>query len=174
MGFAWADKIVAAGALAGIVTSLMGSLLGQARIYVTLGRQHLLPPWLVRARQMQAAQELVAMHAHINGSLSLPLSLIAVCQCMRSNSPRCAANHTVHPITGVLVVCRDNGSAGPCGPWQRHTTKRNIHHHVSHLLSLHDTPVPPTLIFLTHAAAPTVSLVLQLARGEPSWGVVPS
>ncbi len=29
------------------MTSLLGSLLGQSRVYVTLGRQHLLPPWLV-------------------------------------------------------------------------------------------------------------------------------
>jgi amino acid transporter len=43
----WAEKIVSIGALAGIVTSLLGSLLGQARIYVTLGRQYLLPAWLV-------------------------------------------------------------------------------------------------------------------------------
>ena len=47
VGWGWADKIVSLGALAGIATSLLGSLLGQARIYVTLGRQYLLPPWLV-------------------------------------------------------------------------------------------------------------------------------
>jgi amino acid transporter len=49
VGLGWADRIVAGGALTGIATSLLGSLLGQARIYVTLGRQHLLPAWLVRA-----------------------------------------------------------------------------------------------------------------------------
>lgn len=47
VGMHWARIIVALGALAGILTSLLGSLLGQARIYVTLGRQQLLPPWLV-------------------------------------------------------------------------------------------------------------------------------
>ncbi len=47
-GLGWADKVVSFGALTGILTSLMGSLLGQARIYVTLGRQYLVTPWLVR------------------------------------------------------------------------------------------------------------------------------
>ena len=47
VGLGWARIIVAGGALAGITTSLLGSLLGQARIYVTLGRAHLLPPWIV-------------------------------------------------------------------------------------------------------------------------------
>jgi len=47
VGMGWAGKVVSAGALMGIVTALIGSLLGQARIYVTLGRQHLLSPWLV-------------------------------------------------------------------------------------------------------------------------------
>jgi APA family basic amino acid/polyamine antiporter len=44
---AWATRVVAAGALAGIVTALFGSMLGQARTYVTMGRQHMLPAWLV-------------------------------------------------------------------------------------------------------------------------------
>ncbi|KAL6751059.1 amino acid permease-domain-containing protein [Haematococcus lacustris] len=48
VGLDWADKIIAGGAITGIVTSLLGSLLGQARIYVTLGRQHLLPKWLAQ------------------------------------------------------------------------------------------------------------------------------
>jgi amino acid transporter len=33
---------------AGIVTSLLVSLLGQARIYVVLGREQLLPSWFAR------------------------------------------------------------------------------------------------------------------------------
>ncbi|KAG2487845.1 hypothetical protein HYH03_013562 [Edaphochlamys debaryana] len=48
VGLGWAQRIVAAGALTGIITSLLGSLLGQARIYVTLGRQALAPAWLAR------------------------------------------------------------------------------------------------------------------------------
>eukprot|EP00198_Chlamydomonas_reinhardtii_P000349 XP_001689684.1 cationic amino acid transporter 2 [Chlamydomonas reinhardtii] len=44
VGLGWAQRIVAAGALTGIVTSL----LGQARIYVTLGRQSLAPAWLAK------------------------------------------------------------------------------------------------------------------------------
>jgi hypothetical protein len=43
----WATRVVAAGALTGIVTALFGALLGQTRTYVTMGRQHLLPAWLV-------------------------------------------------------------------------------------------------------------------------------
>ena len=37
VGLHWARTIVALGALAGILTSLLGSLLGQARIYVGVG-----------------------------------------------------------------------------------------------------------------------------------------
>ncbi|KAG2448496.1 hypothetical protein HYH02_006387 [Chlamydomonas schloesseri] len=48
VGLGWAQRIVAAGALTGIITSLLGSLLGQARIYVTLGRQNLAPAWLAK------------------------------------------------------------------------------------------------------------------------------
>jgi APA family basic amino acid/polyamine antiporter len=51
VGLHWARTIVALGALAGIMTSLLGSLLGQARIYVILGRQHLLPPWIARVSE---------------------------------------------------------------------------------------------------------------------------
>lgn len=40
-----ASRIVSVGALTGIVTSLLVSLLGQARIYVVLGREALLPAW---------------------------------------------------------------------------------------------------------------------------------
>jgi amino acid transporter len=46
-GMKWARTLVALGSLAGILTSLLGALIGQSRIYVILGRQHLLPPWLV-------------------------------------------------------------------------------------------------------------------------------
>ena len=43
----WAGRIVSLGALTGIVTSVLVNLLGQSRILVALGRQHLLPPWIV-------------------------------------------------------------------------------------------------------------------------------
>ncbi|KAK9811336.1 hypothetical protein WJX72_002052 [[Myrmecia] bisecta] len=39
-------RFVSFGAVTGIITSLLGTLIGQARIYVVLGRDCLLPPWL--------------------------------------------------------------------------------------------------------------------------------
>ena len=48
VGMAWAGKIVAAGALAGIVTSLLVTLYGEVRLWMTLGRERLLPERLVR------------------------------------------------------------------------------------------------------------------------------
>lgn len=48
IGMAWAGKVVAAGALAGIVTSLLVNLYGQIRLWMTLGRERLVPEWLVR------------------------------------------------------------------------------------------------------------------------------
>ena len=47
VGMRWAGRIVSLGALTGIVTSVLVNLLGQSRILVALGRQHLLPPWIV-------------------------------------------------------------------------------------------------------------------------------
>ncbi|KAG2497654.1 hypothetical protein HYH03_004393 [Edaphochlamys debaryana] len=48
VGLGWAQRIVAAGALTGVTTSLPGSLLGPTRTHVTLGRQALAPPCLAR------------------------------------------------------------------------------------------------------------------------------
>ena len=47
-GKPFASKIVSIGALAGIVTSTMTGLLSQARLFVVLGRQRLLPPRLAQ------------------------------------------------------------------------------------------------------------------------------
>ncbi|EIE21064.1 amino acid transporter [Coccomyxa subellipsoidea C-169] len=47
-------RFVSFGAVTGIVTSALVSLMGQARIYVTLGRERLLPPWLA---QINAARK---------------------------------------------------------------------------------------------------------------------
>jgi len=44
-GMGWAETIVSAGALTGITTSLLVSMLGQPRIYMTMSRDGLLPPW---------------------------------------------------------------------------------------------------------------------------------
>lgn len=47
VGWPWAGKIVAVGALMGIVTSLLVNLYGQIRLLMTLGREGLLPPQCV-------------------------------------------------------------------------------------------------------------------------------
>jgi hypothetical protein len=49
IGMAWASKVVSAGALAGIVTSLLVNLFGQIRLWMTLGRERLVPEWIVRS-----------------------------------------------------------------------------------------------------------------------------
>lgn len=50
----WAGYVVSFGAVAGITTSLLVVLLGQARIYVTLGREHLVPIWMAKASRKEA------------------------------------------------------------------------------------------------------------------------
>lgn len=51
IGVHWAGKVVAVGALAGIITSLLVNLFGQIRLLFTLGREGLLPESLVRFNQ---------------------------------------------------------------------------------------------------------------------------
>jgi len=46
MGMGWAAELVAVGAVTGILTSMLVSLMGATRIYVVLGRERLLPPKL--------------------------------------------------------------------------------------------------------------------------------
>lgn len=43
IGLDWTAKLVAVGAIAGVVTTLVVSLLGQSRIYVVLAREGLIP-----------------------------------------------------------------------------------------------------------------------------------
>lgn len=50
LGYPWASKIVSLGAITGIVTSLLLALLGQARIFMVLGREHFLPEWIVSSQ----------------------------------------------------------------------------------------------------------------------------
>lgn len=45
-GMQWAASLVAAGALTGIITSLLGGLFGQPRVYAAMARDGLLPAWL--------------------------------------------------------------------------------------------------------------------------------
>ena len=47
IGWTWAGKVVAIGALTGIVTSLLMSLFGQIRLLMCLGRERMLPARLV-------------------------------------------------------------------------------------------------------------------------------
>jgi amino acid transporter len=43
LGMHWVSVLVSLGAVTGITTSLLVSLIGQARVYVTLARDHLIP-----------------------------------------------------------------------------------------------------------------------------------
>lgn len=43
VGLTWASRVVAVGALAGVTTTLVVSLLGQSRVYVVLAREGLIP-----------------------------------------------------------------------------------------------------------------------------------
>ena len=47
IGWTWAGKVVAIGALTGIVTSLLMSLFGQIRLLMCLGRERMLPAHVV-------------------------------------------------------------------------------------------------------------------------------
>lgn len=49
IGWPWAGKIVAMGAIMGIVTSLLMSLFGQIRLLMCLGRERMLPARVVRS-----------------------------------------------------------------------------------------------------------------------------
>lgn len=49
IGWTWAGKVVAVGAIMGIVTSLMMSLFGQIRLLMCLGRERMLPARVVRS-----------------------------------------------------------------------------------------------------------------------------
>ncbi|GMH41346.1 hypothetical protein BSKO_09256 [Bryopsis sp. KO-2023] len=46
VGINWAPTVISIGALAGILTSLLLCILGQARIFMALGREGFLPNWL--------------------------------------------------------------------------------------------------------------------------------
>ncbi|CAD7703117.1 unnamed protein product [Ostreobium quekettii] len=47
-GLKWAGEVVSIGAVTGIVTCLMVTLMGMARIFMVLGRERLLPQWMAR------------------------------------------------------------------------------------------------------------------------------
>ncbi|GMH36674.1 hypothetical protein BSKO_04547 [Bryopsis sp. KO-2023] len=50
----WLGDIVSVGALTGIVTSVLVNLMGQARVYLILGRERLLPPWIAEVNEKRS------------------------------------------------------------------------------------------------------------------------
>ena len=62
VGQGWAAEVVSVGAVTGIVTSMMVSLIGATRIYVVLGRERLCTPWFaaVHARRNTPVNAVVA------------------------------------------------------------------------------------------------------------------
>ena len=54
-GVGWAARVVSLGAVAGTVTSTMTGLLSQARLFVVLGRERLLPGWLAEVSTLTGA-----------------------------------------------------------------------------------------------------------------------
>ena len=48
IGMDWAQYVVSLGAVTGIITSLLVALLGNSRLLMSLGRDKLISPWLVR------------------------------------------------------------------------------------------------------------------------------
>lgn len=47
-GWRWVSNVIGVGAAFGILTSLVVSMLGQARYLCVIGRSHVVPPWLAR------------------------------------------------------------------------------------------------------------------------------
>ena len=62
VGQGWAAEVVSVGAVTGIVTSMMVSLIGATRIYVVLGRERLCTPWFaaVHARRNTPVNAVIA------------------------------------------------------------------------------------------------------------------
>jgi hypothetical protein len=118
VGMGWARRLVAAGALAGIVTSLLVSLMGQARIYVTLGRARLLPPWFARVRQASGtpvnAQLVTASTA---GVLALLFDIEVLAELVSIGGPpgRCTQRCTAALVPAPVPVPAQAPSAPP-GP----------------------------------------------------------
>jgi len=55
VGMAWAGTIVSIGAVMGIVTSLLLTLLAMTRIFMALGNDNALPPWIAWPQKMNGA-----------------------------------------------------------------------------------------------------------------------
>lgn len=113
---------------AGIVTSLLVSLLGQARIYVVLGREQLLPSWFARVHPTRdtpmraavftgcTAGELEAiLQGNKCASARLPVVLMQP-QCSIHDGP--AADAPVVLPNGHLPLCSQPTQAGVGGRLQ--------------------------------------------------------
>jgi len=73
LGQGWVAVLVSVGALTGITTSLLVSLIGQARVYVTLARDGLIPPALAAIHPVHGTPARAQM---VTGALS---ALLALC-----------------------------------------------------------------------------------------------
>ncbi|GAX82912.1 hypothetical protein CEUSTIGMA_g10338.t1 [Chlamydomonas eustigma] len=75
IGWVWASKIVAIGALFGCSNSNFGGILGQSRIFVTMGRAGLLPKSMAKMSSRQVPYWSIIASGTIAGILALLLSL---------------------------------------------------------------------------------------------------
>ncbi|CAG9462064.1 unnamed protein product [Pedinophyceae sp. YPF-701] len=72
IGLHWASVIVSFGAVTGIVTSLLVSLMGQSRVYVTLARERLIPHVMARvSERTHAPVHATAVAGGLSGLLAL-------------------------------------------------------------------------------------------------------
>jgi APA family basic amino acid/polyamine antiporter len=80
-GMHWAASIVSAGAITGITTSLLVSLLGQPRIYMTMARDGLLPAWFARVHARRGTPVNATVVTGLSaGALALLLDIDALAQ----------------------------------------------------------------------------------------------
>eukprot|EP00897_Mesotaenium_endlicherianum_P010858 jgi/Mesen1/9800/ME000007S09854 len=80
-GWAWARHLVALGAVAGLVTSLLVGLMGQARITVVIARAHLIPVAFARVHESTGTPILATL---LLGGISALLSFFASLEALTS------------------------------------------------------------------------------------------
>ncbi|GMH36627.1 hypothetical protein BSKO_04500 [Bryopsis sp. KO-2023] len=69
MGQPWASVVVSFGALTGIVSSLLLNLLGQARVFMSLGRERFLPAWIAKVDEKRQTPINATIVTFLLGSL---------------------------------------------------------------------------------------------------------